>query len=142
MKLSLRNITVIISATLFALSLTQPAFRVGNATNDWWPSILALLTGWLGITVSGAAICWVANPLLVTGWFLLYRRPKIAAWLGVLATIAAACFLLFDKVVIDEAGHTGPILAYGAGYRLWLAACGCFAAGATVAYLSDKSTGK
>ncbi|WP_160164131.1 hypothetical protein [Nafulsella turpanensis] len=73
-----------------------------------------------GNFVGGAFICWLANPLLILSWLVFYKgNTKVPLVLSCLSTILAFSFLIFEEIMINEAGHYGAITGYGVGYWLW-----------------------
>lgn len=106
-----------ISVVLFFISLTQKSYCTGSTCSD---SFLAFLLGWAGLFSGGAAISWLANPLLIVSWFTIRRKPKFSMLMAVLAFLFAASFLLFDQVLANEAGHLQTITEYRFGFWLWL----------------------
>jgi len=89
-------------------------------TNQCGDSIVVFLMGWLGVLYGGAALTWLANPLLIIGWILTYRNSKYALAVSLFATLICLSFLLFDQIISNEAGHYHPIISYQSGYWLWL----------------------
>jgi hypothetical protein len=120
----------------YCLSLTQDAFYIDRVDHNAWSSGLwLLLIGWLGALMgSGAALTWLANPVLFFSWFLLSGNTKSAVLAGVAASIIALSFLLFTEVITSEAPTYSTITFYGLGYWLWLSSCLIIAIGATILY--------
>jgi hypothetical protein len=81
----------------------------------------AFIFGAIGFVMGGAAITWPANPLLIVSWLTFKRRPRVALGCSILASGLAFSFLLFDKIIADEAGNYEVITGYAAGYWLWVA---------------------
>jgi len=109
------------SMVLLAACLAFPAYSEegpeGPATAH---SLLVLAIGWLGIGYQVHE--WLANPLLLLAWILMFARNyKGAAITALAATLVAASFLLRENIVISEAPTYGRVLGYHAGYWLWLA---------------------
>ena len=106
-----------ISIALFALSLCNSCFCTQNGCRT---SAEAFFLGWLAMMADGAAIAWLANPLLILAWVLLARNKK-AAWIPALAALLLCLLFLKSHVIIeDEAGNYNPILEIRVGYWLWL----------------------
>jgi len=144
----IRIITLAGSGGLLLFALTQPCY----CTRDCMNSVLVLLLGWAGTFVElgamlswvlerlhgntpawpadlGATLTWLANPLLGCCWITLRACPKQTAGLSLLATALSLSFLLFDKVIADEAGNYRPVTGYGPGYWLWVSSCLAMLAG-------------
>jgi hypothetical protein len=121
------------SAALFVASLTQNAFCLGRVADpgvvkcdQLGAAVLAL--GWMEIlTLSDVGpfvvVPWFANPCLVMAWVLVLdsRRGPAMAFAG-LGSVLGLSFLFGRIVQVSEggAGAGDPIVAYGAGYWLWL----------------------
>jgi hypothetical protein len=105
---------------LFLLSLFNICFWTDNSCRS---SLEVLLIGGIAMLTGGAAIAWLANPLLVVAWVLLARNKR-GAWLfGLAAVIICLYFLHFKVVIDDEAGNYRRITRIGIGYWFWLASC-------------------
>lgn len=116
-----RMATVLLSIALFIVSLSQQCYCTTVSCAD---SAAVLLIGWAGVFYGGAALSWLANPLILISWILTKNESKYAFWTSLLASLFAALFLLFDKIIDNEAGHVNPIVAYLPGYWLWLSSAG------------------
>jgi hypothetical protein len=68
----------------------------------------------------GATVTWFANPLLFLSWIAVKRNNKIALKLSLASTVLILSFLLFQKVINNEAGTYAGVTGYKAGYWLWL----------------------
>lgn len=112
-----RNKLVALSAGLLLVSLTQKCYCTANNCSD---SIMVFLIGWLGLAFSGAAITWLANPLLILSWFMTRRQSKYALPVSTLALLFCLLFLLFPSVADNENGGNNTITEYRLGYWLWL----------------------
>ena len=91
----------------------------------------------MGLFAGGAALTWLANPLLIFSWFALKSNPKLSFISSIGATLLASSFLLFDKIIDNEAGHYNEIVSYGTGYWLWLFSCATITIGS---YINNKIT--
>ena len=80
---------------------------------------MVFLLGWLGVFFGGAALTWLANPLIILSWIMTKRNSKHALTVSALASLICLSFLLFDKVIDNEAGHYNEIISYQSGYWLW-----------------------
>jgi hypothetical protein len=109
---------IIVSILLFVLSLTQKCYCTTSNCSD---SIMVFLLGWAAIFSTGAGLCWFANPLLLMSWIFLKKNLKLAMFLSVASFLLALFFLVFDSIVDNENGGSHQIVAYKAGYWLWVA---------------------
>jgi hypothetical protein len=122
MNNDLRKTALIISIVLFLLSLTQPAYYIGRSDYDGWSNSLELLVfGWSGVLYGGAAIAWLANPLIFLSWIVSFKKPQIALISSLFASFFSASFLFFTKVISSEKPDYCIITDRKAGYWLWLA---------------------
>jgi hypothetical protein len=144
---SIRRITLFLSILLFIISLTQKAYCTADCTH----SAVALFMGWLGLFTEigslfnwmmnfsdknstfpeglGSTVSWLANPLLFSGWLIAARNASMAVRLSALAMVLALSFLLFDKIIGNEAGHYHQINSVHAGYWLWITSIAAMVAG-------------
>jgi hypothetical protein len=114
----IRLLTTGSSIILFLIALTQDCYC---ASDNCQGSFMALLFGVAGVFLGGAALTWLANPLLVIAWFTAKNKPQISLVCSFSAVLISLSFLLFKSVIINEAGTYGKIMNYQAGYWLWLA---------------------
>jgi len=82
--------------------------------------LIILLTGLFGLSVGGACLTWLANPLLLVSWITYQKYPKISLATSLLAMIVGLSFLTFKEIIINEAGHFGQITGYALGYWFWI----------------------
>jgi hypothetical protein len=116
----LKPVVLSIGIGLFLLSLLCNGYCTDNSCRS---SFELLLMGGIAMLTGGAAIAWLASPLLIVSWVLLTRNKK-AAWLFSLTAVACCLYFLHFKVVIDdEAGNYRTITKIGWGYWFWLASC-------------------
>jgi hypothetical protein len=137
------------SIVLFLISLTQEAY----CTYQCKESLGVFLSGGLGVFLElgalmdrllntntvgkvdykiGATFSWLANPALIIAW-LTYKESKTTSLVFTILSLALMLsFLMFDKVIDNEAGHYNKIISYRSGYWLWLCSSGVLAAGALV----------
>jgi hypothetical protein len=115
-------ILLLLSASLFTLSLTQPAFRITEG--DWGNSGFMLLAiGWMAPLGGAGAegFVWLANPLyLLSGFYVLFGKRR-AILFSILAALIALSFATWHSVMTSESGATADIIALSSGYYLWLA---------------------
>jgi hypothetical protein len=134
------NITLIISAILFVFSLTYPCYCTSSVCMDasevfgtgWFGAFVELgtLGNWLSEQLSkhptaldhhvGAAVTWLANPLLFISWIGILRWPRGSFIFSLCAMLVAFSFLLFDHVLHNDIGHYSKIVDHRLGYWLWL----------------------
>lgn len=106
----------IIGISLLLVSLTQKAYCTSTTCSD---SIMVFLLGSIGFIFGGAALCWLANPLLIASWYFI-KKTKPAMFLSAAAFIIAMLFLTSGSVLDNENGNYHPIVSYEPGYWLWL----------------------
>jgi len=137
-KSKLKTVVLIVGIGLFIFSLFNICFCTDNGCRT---SIEALLIGWLATLTGGAAITWLANPLLIIAWILLIKNKKSAWLFGLIASIICISFLKFRVIIENEAGHYNPITKIGLGYWLWLSSClTTFIGSLTIRLLKYKSS--
>lgn len=108
--------TLSFSIGLLIIALTQKCYCTTSLCGD---SIAVFLFGIFGVFFGGAALCWLANPLLILSWILI-KNNKVSFILSILSVLIAISFMLFDEIIDDEAGHYRKIIGYELGYWLWL----------------------
>lgn len=112
------SISISLSCLLFLSSLTQNAYYI-NSEQKSVASYFALLLGIFAL--KGAGIAWLANPCLCMSFIHLKRTNlKKAKIFSVISVLFGLSFMLFDKVIANEAGGKAEITAYDLGYWLWL----------------------
>ena len=124
------------SIVVFLISLTQQCYCT---TNSCGYSIAAVFSGAIGLLLGGAGITWLANPLLLISWILAKKSPKFSLLTSFLAVITSLSFLLFSKIISDEAGNYSQIISYKLGYWLWVLSSVIMLGGNIWLYLSKKS---
>ncbi len=112
----IQKITLGLSIALFAASLTQKSFCLENGCSD---SLEDFVFGIFGLLIGGACLCWLANPLLILSW-LVTKYNLTALIFSSISTVIALSFLLFDEIIMDEAGWPQQIVSYELGYWLWV----------------------
>lgn len=100
----INTLVLLISLALFIVSLGLPAYYTeGSSPDDWANSFGLLLIGWLGILFAvPAALCWLANPLILIAWITSFKRPKTTLILSGLAAFFVLTFLFFDEILVNE----------------------------------------
>lgn len=132
----LKKYILIISITLFVVSLTQKSYCTSSSCGD---SIMLFLLGWIAAASGGVGLSWIANPLLIASWFLIKKNLKTAMFLSVCATLLSLFFLLFDSIADNEGGVKHPIISYKAGYWLWTGSSICMLLGTFVLMLRHNT---
>jgi hypothetical protein len=122
MKIQIDNIAkvfLLISIIVFILSLTQNTYCTSSSDFcDDSPGWLVLLIGIIGVFVGGACLSWLANPFILVSW-IIFKDIKYSFIFSLLAVISSGSFLLFNQVIVDEAGNYAEITSYKIGYWLW-----------------------
>ena len=114
---TLVKMTLGISISLMLLALTQEAYCTARGCVY---SLHVLAFGFFGIFIGAdEAFGWFANPLLFLAWAFIKNR-KVTLMLSLLSTLLALSFLMFDEVVVTEAGHKSAVIKYALGYWLWI----------------------
>jgi hypothetical protein len=155
---NLTKLTIILSAAFYFTSLTQTAYCTGDCKS----SIMVLLVGLLGILTEmgalisfiidkingetssissdiGATFTWLANPIILIALIILRDNKRIALVLSISSTILIVAFLLFDKVINNEAGHYNKITELKLGYWLWLLSSMTILIGSLIIIKKSKS---
>ena len=138
-EVNITKLTIILSVIFYISSLTQSAY----CTTDCKSSLMVLLVGLLGILTEigtiasfimdkinghassisndlGATFTWLANPIILFSLFIFRHSKRTALTLSIISTILILLFLVFDKVVDNEAGHYSKVTELKLGYWLWL----------------------
>lgn len=117
----------LLSITFYIISLFLVGFYDHQNGGNF--GILIVAFGGLAMLSGGAALAWLANPVLWFSWFMVIRKPKLSFIGSLLSTIISLSFLLFDT--IRDAGTTVgtdyqvgsfdvKVTGYGLGYWLWV----------------------
>lgn len=122
MKQKIRHSRIIffISLGVLLVALTQKTYCTPDC-GSYGSGFVAFLFGILGIFVGGAYITWFANPFLILSWLFIGKRPWVSLILSSFSLVIAFSFLIYDEIMINEAGHYGEIIGYALGYWLWIA---------------------
>lgn len=113
-KSKVKPFILAISIALFLLALINPSYCTKSVCVD--NSIMPFLLGWFALLSGSAGISWIANPLILIAWILLIKNKKSTWIFSLLASIACLSFLLFNSILVNEAGHFETILKIGIGY--------------------------
>jgi hypothetical protein len=96
---------------------------MGRGT-DCTVGILTLVFGWFQLVSHPlAGLPWLANPLVIAGWFLTILSPRLAVSLTVGSLVCALMFLASPGVMTDEGGGQHQVNSLEIGYWLWLVSC-------------------
>ena len=112
-----RTIGLIISVSIFLISLTQETFHIDREAqpNAWSGGLGNLLMGWLGGNVS-----WLANLMIIPAWILTSKKTIYPILLSFIAMLLAFSFYFNGTIISNEAGHEAHVTKYLVGYWLWL----------------------
>lgn len=108
------------SIMLFIGSLMSDAYCVNDNCNDSASGFMCFITGWIGVLMGGAAISWLANPTLLLSWLFFKNKKTLSTIFSIISTMFCLSFLMFDEIIVNEAGHYGQITDYKMGYWFWL----------------------
>jgi hypothetical protein len=78
------------------------------------------IAGPITVMTGGAALTWLANPILFISWINLKRDKKLSFYTSLTSTIISLIFLMFKNVISNEAGHYEVVTSYKIGYWLWV----------------------
>ena len=68
----------------------------------------------------GATFTWLANPIILFSLIIFRHSKRTALILSTISSTLILLFLVFDKVVDNEAGHYSKVTELKLGYLLWL----------------------
>lgn len=114
---------IAISAILFLISLSQPAFDYEDIDGIKTHSAISLLLMG-GISFLGGAlfewITWLANPFYIIGLVLFIKNNSKAQYFVVFSAVLSLSFSAWHEILAAENGRTAPITGLHAGYYLWV----------------------
>lgn len=136
---NITKLTIILSVAAYICSLTQVAY----CTNDCKSSLMVLLVGILGILTEigtivsyimdkingqtstihydiGASFTWLANPIILFSLIMFRHNKRITLIFSAISSTLILLFLVFEKVIDNEAGHYSKVTELKLGYWLWL----------------------
>jgi hypothetical protein len=117
------QVCVLTSVICFFVSLPSNAYCMGRGT-DCTIGFMSLIFGVFQLATDPVAgLPWLANPLLIIGWFLVFFSPRRAVFLTAGALLCALMFLGTPGVMSDEGGAEHQVNSFEIGYWLWLASC-------------------
>lgn len=158
---TIANVTIITALFIFVSSLTQQSYCTGECGD----SIMSFLIGWMGVLLEighianalidfvsgrgfsindpiGATFVWLANPVMFLSLVFIRVNNRAALLFSVLSILLMLSFLLFDRVLDNEAGHYNKIVTYKSGYWLWVLSSFTVLSGAIILTLKGKSQEK
>ncbi len=117
-----KKITILLSISVLAISLTQPAFYIDRNDFDAWAnSVVLFFLGWTFVLGgSTESLIWWANPIYVFAVFLFMKNNRLSIVVSILALTIAICFSLLDKIVTSESGERSRITSLELGYKMWV----------------------
>lgn len=119
------NVSFLLSIATYILSLCFAGYYDNHYNSE--PGALLVLFGGLLAMGGGAAITWLANPILWYAW-AKRKKTKNAFVASLVSTLFILLFLMFDKIsgggtTFGTDGQVGScdiqIQSCGAGYYLW-----------------------
>lgn len=123
MKLkAIKILIIIISLTVFFISLTKNAVTINCIEIETVPSLDYFLMGSTAFLGGGMLeqIIWFANPLSLISIYLLAINKKSAIKLSLSALFLAVSFSSWKEILGAESGSTAKIISLEMGYFLWV----------------------
>ncbi|MDB5011911.1 MAG: hypothetical protein JWQ25_113 [Daejeonella sp.] len=131
-ELPIKSLALYLSIALYFFSLSQNCYCAkGNCAE----SLFVLIGGIFGFMAGGAALTWLANPILWFSW-IMCRNLKVSLIASTASSVISISFLFFREVIVDEAGHLDQIISYESGYYLWLLSSLIMTAGNVYSYIT------
>ncbi|WP_214070797.1 hypothetical protein [Mucilaginibacter sp. dw_454] len=137
--LSLSKFTLVVSISLYAVSLTQQGYCVSGFCGDHWSGLSLVAMGAIGGIMSIAGLTWYANPALWAAWSQISRHPKRSFIFSLIGTLLAASFLLATEISDIKPNVQSNITGYQPGYWLWLASMAVMLTGSMICYIFNKN---
>ncbi len=132
---TIRNVGITVSLAMFAVSLFGMTL-LDERGGEFLVGLVCLLFG-------QGYLAWYANPLLLFSMLLMfegkYRWGSLTA--GIATTLAATTFGI-QETILNEAGHTAPVVGYGWGFLLWMGSCVVLLATAIACAIAQKGIAK
>jgi len=134
---------LLLGILLFLAAMPMDAFCVPGSCSEW-PGYALLFMGWLDLYAHPrAGYVWLANPALMTAWWMMRKERKgVAVALGFAALALSASFLRVPEVMVDELRPPQPVIGVAVGYWLWLASCAVTFVGALAMRSRASTTGR
>ncbi len=120
---SIRLIIILSSLIIYIISLTQDAVIYNDHNGSGvYSSIEMLLMGSTAILGGGPLewFVWQANPIFLLAIILFLNRKKFSLYLSTYASVVGLSFMLWDRILVSESGHTASITFLVSGYWLWV----------------------
>jgi hypothetical protein len=125
---------VVLAALILTIGLAAVDRCRAAAIAGFLTTVLMLAVGTLGWSA------WLANPVLASAWVLaLADRRRGALVAGLIALVWMLSALQIDRVPLGLKNEDVPILAWSAGYWLWVASAAILVAGISVGMLGRRS---
>jgi hypothetical protein len=124
---------VVASVICYLISLTSNAYCMARGASCTGGLMAFIFGGFQLVADPLAGIPWLANPLLIAGWFLILLSPRRAVIPTVGALLCALMFLATPGVMADAGGNPHQVDSFERGYWLWLASCAFGVLGALTA---------
>jgi len=124
---------------LYVACLNFEAYSVQN-DRPGPEGILLLTLGFTPLPASVASLAWLANPLLIVAWILIWNgTDKLSVVFAVLSFLFAGGFIFMRRIVGSEALIAQEITGLGPGYWLWLASTTVACAAAAMCWIEKDS---
>lgn len=136
------KIVLLISATLFIISLTQTALIYNDFdAQKSHSSISLLIMGGFAILGGGLPewIIWLANPLYIIAIFKFIKNKKTSIYFSVIGAALALSFSTWHEILAAENGRTATIAAFKNGYWLWTFSIMTLAIGTIISFKQTQS---
>jgi len=138
------TIALILSFSLFVISLTQTAFYTNGPGDNKFSSAFTFAFGWTAILAGEYAevLIWLANPAYILALiFLVYERKSSAAVASVTSLMFALLFLSRETIATNESGSGSYYtIIIGPGYWLWLLSILIFTLGVLVSNYVERNS--
>jgi hypothetical protein len=134
----IKKITLFLSVMFLLVSVTSECYCTSLRCSD---SATVFLMGWLGLVSGGVGLVWLANPMLLTSWLLMYKNSKYAVYVSFTTLLICLSFLFFDKGIegYAEQRFYFRIIEYKAGYWLWTGSAFSLFAGSIIGRIAQSS---
>jgi len=119
---TIKTITILVSLTIFVVSLNYNAITLDFQGVKPVPSIEYFLMGSTAILGGGLLewIMWLANPLSLLTIIYLWKDNRIARLTSIISMSLALIFSTWNEILGAESGSMGKIVSLEVGYYLWL----------------------
>jgi hypothetical protein len=130
-----------ISAIIFIIAMTQPAFYQTRRDDTVIGSAMCLAIGGMGLLAGYFE--WIANPLLLYSWIAGFRGRRYQAAVSATIAFVFTVFFLFRSTMsypLYEREPIVPIVGHGLGYWLWMLSAATMVIGYYRALIEHKSS--